>query len=137
MIYPLEWCIDQIKKLWAYLGPSPSDTYVHRAGGDPGGIMTGSLTLSGDPVNPLEAATKQYVDTVQAADKVTIVFVSPTNPWNLPHERGRYPTSVRLLVKFPTSSELVQIGGKVTDVTNNLTRVDFSASYAGQAELDF
>ncbi len=32
-----------------------------------GDTMTGALTLSGDPVNPLEAATKQYVDAAQAA----------------------------------------------------------------------
>ena len=37
-------------------------TPVNRAGD----TMTGLLTLSGDPTNPLHAATKQYVDTVAA-----------------------------------------------------------------------
>lgn len=32
-----------------------------------GGIMTGSLTLSADPTNEMEAATKQYVDAQIAA----------------------------------------------------------------------
>ena len=32
-----------------------------------GGTMTGTLTLSSNPVNPLEAATKQYVDSKQVS----------------------------------------------------------------------
>jgi hypothetical protein len=31
-----------------------------------GGAMTGTLTLSADPVNPLEASTKRYVDNTEA-----------------------------------------------------------------------
>jgi len=36
----------------------PSDAYVKKAGD----VMTGALTLPGNPANALEAATKQYVD---------------------------------------------------------------------------
>ena len=32
-----------------------------------GGTLTGTLSLPSDPVNPLQAATKQYVDTIAAA----------------------------------------------------------------------
>lgn len=39
-----------------------ADTRVSRSGD----TMTGALTLFGDPVNDLEAATKQYVDTAEA-----------------------------------------------------------------------
>lgn len=38
-----------------------------------GGTMTGTLTLAGDPVNPLEAATKQYADSIAAG----IIFEDP------------------------------------------------------------
>jgi hypothetical protein len=31
-----------------------------------GGTLTGKLTLAADPVNPLEAATMQYVDNLRA-----------------------------------------------------------------------
>lgn len=39
-----------------------------------GGTMVGSLALAGDPVNPLEAATKQYVDQA-IADAANIISV--------------------------------------------------------------
>ena len=46
---------------------SVADRYVLKAGD----TMTGILTLSGDPSNPLEAATKQYVDAqITANDEI-------------------------------------------------------------------
>ena len=50
------------------------DFYVEIAGG----TMTGSLTLSGDPTDPLHATTKQYVDGLPAAIDMTVGLpVSP------------------------------------------------------------
>ena len=48
------WSLDPIPGL-----PSSSE-YVLKVGD----TMTGHLTLNADPVNPLHAATKQYVDTL-------------------------------------------------------------------------
>lgn len=39
-----------------------------------GGTLTGTLVLSADPINPLEPATKQYVDGVVSAGSVTSIF---------------------------------------------------------------
>ncbi len=49
----------------AALGALPQDTtpYVQKSGD----TMTGALTLPGDPVSALQAATKNYVDTSAAA----------------------------------------------------------------------
>jgi hypothetical protein len=41
-------------------GPPSLDDYVLKAGD----TMTGRLTLSADPVNPLDAATKQWVESL-------------------------------------------------------------------------
>jgi hypothetical protein len=45
-----------------------------------GATFTGTLTLSGDPLNALEAATKQYVDNVVATIALTPGPIGPQGP---------------------------------------------------------
>jgi len=46
----------------------------------PGDTMTGPLVLPADPVNPLEAATKQYVDTLTAGKVPVTRFIGTSAP---------------------------------------------------------
>ena len=54
-----------------------------------GGIMTGHITLVGDPVNPLHPATKQYVDATALGLKVkSSVRLATTLPLNATYNNG-------------------------------------------------
>lgn len=44
-----------------------------------GGTLTGQLTLNSDPVNALQAATKQYVDTRDEAIRTEVLAAIPSN----------------------------------------------------------
>ena len=68
-----------------------------------GGTMTGTLTLNADPVNPLEASTKQYVDSVaQGLNVKQSVKVATTANITLSGEQtidGVLTSASRVLVK--------------------------------------
>ncbi len=49
-----------------------------------GDSMTGYLTLAANPVNPLHAATKQYVDSAIATSSSAPIFISPVMLWSSP-----------------------------------------------------
>jgi len=55
--------LDTLNELAAALGDDPDffNTVVYKAGS----TMTGDLTLANDPTQPLHAATKQYVDSIE------------------------------------------------------------------------
>jgi len=74
-----------------------------------GGTLTGSLTLNADPVSALEAATKQYVDTVaQGLNAKPSVVVATTANITLSGEQtidGVLTSSSRVLVKNQSLTE--------------------------------
>lgn len=110
-----------------------TSNFVNRTGD----TMTGPLILAADPLQPLEAATKAYVDGTTSDNRLTFYFFAATSTWLFPHNKGRFPTSIRLLVKLPTTSELYEYAGKCIDADVNNSRAEFDANYEGQAELEF
>lgn len=102
-----------------------------------GGTMIGDLILAHDPVQNLEAATRQFVLAQVAGDQIVFLFNTPTNPWPLPHFRGKFPSSVRTMVQLPTSAYMVQLSGAVSDPDSNNSTVDFGANYQGKAIVGF
>ena len=119
-----------------------------------GGTMLGFLTLFADPQNPLHAATKTYVDKsiellkelivdppadspIDAGSEKVFIFLSPKNSWPLPHLQGKYPKSIRTLVKLPTSTTLHEIAATRTDSDEDNSQIDFGANYEGRAILAF
>lgn len=136
MRFPIEWCIDQIRRLWLRVDSdeSGSANFLPRDGSLP---MTGPLTLVGDPVSSLQAATKQYVDNVDLTEDVVFVFPTATNPWNLTHSKGRYPSACRVLIGFPSTTDLFEAWPAIVDIDTNNVRVDFNGSYTGRAILSF
>lgn len=121
------------------------DDFLKRSGGS----MLGFLTLFADPTDPLHAVTKQYVDAATAAltqyvnenivesDQKVFEFLAPTNPWPLPHGKGKSPGSCRVLVRLPSSTTLFETIGLVTDLDANTSQVEFGANYGGKAILTF
>lgn len=53
-----------------------------------GGTMTGALTLSGDPVSDLDAATKKYVDDESKMLIKTVVYDSETDTYSFENATG-------------------------------------------------
>lgn len=43
-----------------------------------GGTLSGTLTLNGNPINPLDAATKQYVDSLQLDNLTDVTTIVPS-----------------------------------------------------------
>jgi hypothetical protein len=52
------WYVDPNTSQWVVANNGTSTDYLPLSGG----TLTGPLTLAGDPVNPLDASTKQYID---------------------------------------------------------------------------
>lgn len=78
---------------WKVTAPPPPGTgeFVLKAGD----TMTGPLTLSADPVAPLYAATKQYVDahTLPSGGSVgqaLVINSTGTPTWGAPIDGGNY-----------------------------------------------
>jgi hypothetical protein len=73
-------------------GAAAGGGYVLKAGD----TMTGFLTLSADPVNPLHAATKQYIDTRAPPapgvgdDGEALVALSGVATWGAPVNCGNF-----------------------------------------------
>lgn len=137
MIYPIEYLLDQIRRLWSKIASVEGNTevdFVHKAGD----TMTGPLILSEEPTEDLQAATKLYVDEQNAAESLVFTFNSPINPWPLQHNKGRKPSSCRTLVRLPTTpTQLNQTFGQVIDIDDNTTVVTFGANHEGEAHLIF
>jgi len=70
-----------------------------------GGTMTGALTLAADPANPLESATKQYVD----------AHAATTNPWQFNVKAAPYNAAGN---------------GSTNDTAAIQAAIDAAASYA-------
>ena len=108
--------------------------YLNR---ETGGTMIGDLILAHDPVKPLEAATRQFVLAQIGSEQRVFEFPSPTNPWPVPHNAGKYPTSVRILVQLPSLAYLVQFSAGVVDVDINHSQITFGGNYQGKAVVGF
>jgi hypothetical protein len=115
MQYKIQWCIDQIKKLWIALASLLSDIearFVHKSGD----TMTGPLVLPGDPTEDLQAATKQYVD--GATVTTTLMeqaFLAASATWVWNHNLGH------------------RLGGiQVFDINRNIMFADTVASTVDQ-----
>ena len=136
MKYPtIQWLSRQVRRL---LLLENEDRFLHKSGGS----MTGSLVLADDPVSPLEAATKQYVDEQRVEQETAettyrLVVTSPTNVWVLNHNKGRKPSSVRVLLAFTGYSGLYEAFPRVVDVDDNTTTAEFEANYSGEAIAEF
>lgn len=114
-------------------------SYIRRSGDS----MTGHLVLSGNPVDPMHAATKGYVDTnIESAidealsslpesdfNSVVYTFFSPAGNWLINHNLGRYPQVT-----------ILDDGGEEvdSDITHNNTNqliIVFSQPLQGKAVL--
>lgn len=97
-----------------------------------GDTMTGLLVLSGDPVLPLEAATKQYVDnkplpTVPALlnDLTDVVITTPTNSQVLTYNGTNWVNANNInIVNLPD----IIVAGTATKVTYNTNGLITAAS---------
>jgi hypothetical protein len=69
-----------------------------------GGTMTGSLTLNGDPVNPPDAATKNYVDTRNASTNANFANYLPLAGGTLTGNLSLSGSAVINLVADPTAN---------------------------------
>jgi hypothetical protein len=104
----------------------PSDTSRVALAGD---TMTGALVLAADPVNPLEAATKQYVDAADAlmvlksGDTMTGTLVLSNDPVN------PMDAATKQYVDTSLADYLPLAGGGM------LGPIDFTG-YAGAAGID-
>jgi hypothetical protein len=136
MKYPtIQWLSRQVRRL---LLLENEDRFLRKTGG----TMTGSLVLAEDPVLPLEAATKQYVDEQRveqedAEETYRLVVSSPTNIWILNHNKGRRPSSVRILINFAGYSGLYEAFPLITDTDVNTSIAEFDANYTGEAIAEF
>ena|SRR3990167_7430441 len=136
MKYPtIQWLSRQVRRL---LLLEAEDRFLQKSGGS----MTGSLVLADGPVFPLEAATKQYVDEQQVEQESAeatyrLIVTSPTNIWVLNHNKGRKPSSVRVLLAFAGYSGLYEAYPRITDPDNNTTIAEFNANYRGEAIAEF
>ena len=92
---------------------------VNRAGD----TMTGTLVLAGDPVNPLDAATKQYVD---STDLTALL------PWHINHVTGSLTSWLGYDVANPFVSLL-----QVNTTGNNVSLNRFVSSPDAGASLTF
>jgi len=137
MIYPIEWALSQVKTLLAKVTALENSTAVDfvRKSGDSG---IGPLALLADPTEPLEVATKQYVDNKDTEEGFIAYFSTAQAPWIANHNKGRRPATVRCLVRIPSDpTSLYEYFGPVVEETVNKTVVNFGANYEGEMHLTF
>ena len=101
-----------------------------------GGTMKGSLILDHDPVEDLEAATKQYVDSVGSDKKYTFTQMVPSNVWPAPgdtpsgyieHNLGKKPS-----VMIVDDYDQVWVG-EITYINDNQVSLTFENAISGKA----
>jgi hypothetical protein len=93
-------------------------------------VSTGQVTIPITPVNPTDAASKGYVDTLLS----TFVFTQAVtaNPWVVVHNLGKYPS---VTVTDSNVTPRVVIAQVDYDNTNQVT-ITFAGAQAGNAYLN-
>lgn len=126
MIYPIEWCIDQIKKLWVKIASVESSTeadFVHKSGD----TMAGPLYLSSNPVTDVQAATKSYVDTnISSSGVISKAFTVAASTWTWDHNSGHKLAGVQA---YDASWNL--IGTDIVENTDNKVVATHLANITG------
>lgn len=91
------------------------------------------VELAADPVAPMEAATKQYVDRVSGGGAIASyrhVQSSAATTWLIDHNLGFMPS---LTVVDSAGTEVFP--GTVEYLTTSTIRLTFSAAFGGEAYL--
>lgn len=98
--------IPQLKVFDGVQFTSVADRYVLKSGD----TMTGFLTLSGDPINPLHAATKQYA-VARAGDTMTGFLTLNADPINPLHAATKQYVDVTAQPKDPDLTDIAGLTG--------------------------
>lgn len=130
--------LDTLNEIAAALGDDPSFITTVNANiasklSLTGGTLTGSLILNADPVNELEAATKQYVDdelatvvgglastTDDITEGITNLYYTDT--------RARSAISVEGAGSYDTSTGVITVTGGVTSVNTQTGAVELTTT---------
>lgn len=94
-----------------------------------GSVMTGFLTLSEDPVLPMHAATKEYVDAHIPTTYAEYTQSSPANPWVINHTLGHKPS----VTVWETADNEVQ--PEYVHASTTQVIITFSGMTTGTAKL--
>jgi len=111
-------------------GPSvePTGNDVKQAGD----TMTGPLILSGDPIEPLQAVTKQYVDEQIVTGGIVFNQLSLSAAWTIPHNRN----TTNLIIQVYVNNQVV-IPTSVTIMDGDVVTVTLSVLSIGFATISF
>jgi hypothetical protein len=103
---------------WVQAAASPADStyFILKTGG----TMTGTLALAANPVNPLEAATKQYVDTKVGTPTAARVGLSASLTG---YAFGAF-------TKIPFDTTVFNVGGGITITSNNRLTPTIAGKYS-------